>query len=66
MHGRFNGWHRTSGYCVYVKNGFVTRYYDLTDEDAKVEELRHPCRIDAFKARIWRRKKKALALEETR
>lgn len=63
MFGNYEGWHRTSGYCVYVEDGLVTKCYPLTDGDVKMEVLKRPCRIEAFKARIWRKKKKADAVE---
>ena len=53
-----DGWHRATDFCVFVRNGLVTKYYDAMEEMPLVQDLEQPCRLDAFRARLWRKKKR--------
>ena len=62
MFGTYDGWHKVSGKCAYVKDGLVRKVYDLEDMDIKAEVLEKPCTLGAYKARLWHQRKR----EETK
>ena len=62
------GWHRSCGYLVYVDgSGLVTKMYPERDGQVSMVYLEKPCRLDAFRARMWRLKmKKKEAMNENK
>lgn len=52
-----DGWHVLFGYCVYLKDDYVVKYFRADDSTAQVVVPEKPLKWSAFKMRVWRAKK---------
>ena len=59
-----DGWHQTNGLCVSIEGGLVRHYYRADDRTMKIIKLEKPCKLNAFKVRLYRAKHKSQKVGE--
>ena len=47
-------WKTCKDYVVFVKDGYVLRYFSKFDEIPNVKEVKKPLTLNALRLRLWR------------